>query len=101
MSERGEQLANVLLVSKKLHALYVQTFGTEAGRTVLEDLRTRFHADVSTHVPGDSHESAFREGERHSAVVYIGRMLEAPDERGAMEKIRQELAYETDPLDRP
>ena len=44
---------------------YETTFSTEAGQRVLADLMANFHMGRSSHAAGDSHETAFREGERH------------------------------------
>lgn len=66
---------------KELRRCYRVTFGSEEGQRVLEDLRGRFHADTTTFVPGDPHQSAFLEGQR-DAVLTIARMLiEEPDKR--------------------
>lgn len=54
-------------------------FGSEDGRTVLDDLRLRFHMNTPTFVAGDPHESAFLEGQR-SVVLTIERMIE-PDRK--------------------
>ena len=45
-------------------------FGTKAGERVLRHLMTQFCVFTSTHMTGDSHESDWREGERH-VVLYI------------------------------
>ena len=49
---------------------YETVFSSKAGRRVLSDLMANFHAGRSSHVPGDSHETAFREGERH-VVLHV------------------------------
>tara|TARA_R100000458_G_scaffold19831_2_gene17592 strand:- start:3354 stop:3629 length:276 start_codon:yes stop_codon:yes gene_type:complete len=45
-------------------------FSTAEGQRVLADLMSTFHMGRCTHVSGDSHETSFREGERH-VVLYI------------------------------
>ena len=52
---------------------YETTFSTEAGQRVLADLMANFHMGRSSHAAGDSHETAFREGERH-VVLHIMNM---------------------------
>jgi hypothetical protein len=57
-----------------LKLAYRRTFNTEDGAVVLKDLKARFSFESSTFVPGDPHQSAFREGQR-DAVLLIVRML--------------------------
>ena len=49
---------------------YKTVFASGAGQRVLADLMAQFHIGRSSHMSGDSHETAFREGERH-AVLHI------------------------------
>ena len=63
--------------SKKLKELvqnYKTTFKTDTGKQVLDDLKKRSHFFNTTHVKGDSHESAYYEGQR-SLVVFIESLL--------------------------
>jgi|TARA_R110000824_G_scaffold100539_1_gene239028 hypothetical protein len=53
---------------------YKLTFESEHGATVLEDLQRRCHLFSTTNVKGDSHESAFMEGQR-AAILFIIQML--------------------------
>jgi hypothetical protein len=57
-----------------LKLAYRRTFNSEDGEQVLKDLKARFSFETSTFVPGDPHQSAFREGQR-DAVLLIVRML--------------------------
>ena len=59
---------------KELISNYKTTFNTDTGKTVLEDLKKRSHFFNTTHVKGDSHESAYYEGQR-SLVVFIESLL--------------------------
>ena len=59
---------------EELKLAYRRAFGTEDGERVLRDLKARFSFEASTFVPGDPHQSAFREGQR-DAVLLIVRML--------------------------
>ena len=58
---------------------YKITFGSEQGQRVLRDLMASFHMGRSTHIPGDSGESAFREGERHVVLHCLYMMAERSD----------------------
>ncbi|MGH9390124.1 MAG: hypothetical protein ACRD1Z_10945 [Vicinamibacteria bacterium] len=60
-----------------------KTFSPESGKRVLNDLRKQF-GNRQSFVPGDSHATAFREGQR-SAYLYI------------LDKV--ELAQDTDRLE--
>ena len=63
--------------SKKLKELienYKICFNTEQGKKVIDDLEKRCHEFNTTHVKGDSHESAFFEGQR-SILVFIKSIL--------------------------
>ena len=59
---------------KQLTIDYKQTFGSESGQRVLEDLKKRCSFNTTTHIKGDSHESAYLEGAR-SAILFINNML--------------------------
>ena len=54
---------------KQLVIDYKQTFGSESGERVLNDLKKRCSFETTTHVKGDSHESAYLEGAR-SCLLY-------------------------------
>jgi len=63
--------------SKKLKELienYKICFNTDQGKKVIDDLEKRCHEFNTTHVKGDSHESAFFEGQR-SILVFIKSIL--------------------------
>ena len=49
-------------------------FNTEEGKQVLSDLEKRCHYHATTNVKGDSHESAYMEGQR-SVLLFIKNML--------------------------
>ena len=53
---------------------YKICFGSDEGKRVLDDLAKRCHEFVTTHVPKDSHESAFLEGNR-SVLLFIKNMV--------------------------
>ncbi len=59
---------------KQLVIDYKTTFGSESGQRVLDDLKKRCSFEATTFVKGDSHESAFLEGQR-SMVLFLNNML--------------------------
>ena len=56
-------------------------FNTEEGKRVLSDLEKRCHYNATTNVRGDSHESAYMEGQR-SVLLFIKSMLQNDNEKG-------------------
>lgn len=73
---------------RQLVVEYRQVFGTEAGKNVLYDLMKAGHMLGSSFVKGDSHELAFREGERNTVLRILTilktdpQKLQAEIERG-------------------
>lgn len=63
---------------KQLGIDYKTTFGSESGQRVLEDLKKRCSFNSTTHIKGDSHESAYLEGSR-SVVLFINNMINKKD----------------------
>ena len=64
-------------INSKLQQLikdYKIVFGSDEGIRVLSDLAKRCHEHVTTHVPKDSHETAFLEGNR-SVFLFIKNMV--------------------------
>ena len=59
---------------KQLELAYKQVFNSEEGKIVLEDLKKRCNFYTTSHIKGDSHESAFLEGTR-SVILFINNML--------------------------
>jgi hypothetical protein len=60
---------------KKLKDNYQYIFNTDEGKEVLSDLEKRCHYHSTTNVKGDSHESAYMEGQR-SILLFIKQMLQ-------------------------
>ena len=60
---------------KKLRDNYQYIFNTDEGKEVLSDLEKRCHYHSTTNVKGDSHESAYMEGQR-SVLLFIKSMLQ-------------------------
>ena len=57
---------------KQLVIDYKQVFTSESGEKVLEDLKKRCSYHTTTHIKGDSHESAYLEGAR-SVGLFINK----------------------------
>ena len=59
---------------------YQYIFNTDEGKVVLSDLEKRCHYHSTTNVKGDSHESAYMEGQR-SVLLFIKSMLRNDKEK--------------------
>jgi len=66
---------------KQLREAYKQIFNSDEGKLVLSDLEKRCHFWSTTNVKGDSHESAYMEGQR-SVLLFIKSMLQNDNEKG-------------------
>ena len=75
--ESNKQLENLV---KKLRENYQYIFNTDEGKEVLSDLEKRCHYHSTTNVKGDSHESAYMEGQR-SVILFIKSMLRKDKEK--------------------
>ena len=60
---------------------YKIIFTSDEGKQVLSDLEKRCHYHSTTNVKGDSHESAYMEGQR-SILLFIKAMLQNENEKG-------------------
>jgi len=76
--EQNKQLEALI---KKLQINYKYIFNTDEGKEVLADLEKRCHYHSTTNVKGDSHESAYMEGQR-SVILFIKSMLRKENEKG-------------------
>ena len=74
--ETNKQLESLI---KKLRDNYQYIFNTDEGKEVLSDLEKRCHYHSTTNVKGDSHESAYMEGQR-SVLLFIKSMLQKENE---------------------
>ena len=70
--ETNKQLESLI---KKLRDNYQYIFNTDEGKEVLSDLEKRCHYHSTTNVKGDSHESAYMEGQR-SVLLFIKQILQ-------------------------
>jgi hypothetical protein len=66
---------------KGLREAYKQIFNSDDGKIVLSDLEKRCHFWSTTNIKGDSHESAYMEGQR-SVLLFIKSMLQKDNEKG-------------------
>ena len=60
---------------KNLQIKYKTVFGSDEGQEVILDLERRCHYHSTTNIKGDSHESAYMEGQR-SVLLFIKQMLQ-------------------------
>jgi len=65
----------------KLRISYQNVFESDDGKLVMSDLEKRCHYHATTNVKGDSHESAYMEGQR-SVLLFIKAILQNPKEKG-------------------
>ena len=75
--EENKQLEKLIT---KLKTNYKYIFNTDEGKEVLADLEKRCHYHSTTNVKGDSHESAYMEGQR-SVLLFIKSMLQKENEK--------------------
>lgn len=59
---------------------YQFLFSSNEGKEVMSDLEKRCHHHTTTNVKGDSHESAYMEGQR-SILLFIKAMLQNENEK--------------------
>ena len=78
MGEANKKLEQYLL---NLKTNYKIIFTSDEGKQVLSDLEKRCHYHSTTNVKGDSHESAYMEGQR-SILLFIKAMLQSENEKG-------------------
>jgi hypothetical protein len=76
--EETKQLEKLI---EGLKVNYKTIFNTDEGKRVLADLEKRCHYHSTTNVKGDSHESAYMEGQR-SVLLFIKSMLQKENEKG-------------------
>ena len=76
--EPNKQLEKLL---QGLQKNYQYIFNTDEGKEILSDLEKRCHYHSTTNVKGDSHESAYMEGQR-SVLLFIKSMLRKENEKG-------------------
>jgi hypothetical protein len=50
---------------------YIEVFSSSPGQRVLEDLCSKLGLSSSSFIAGDPHQTAYREGMRHAALLII------------------------------
>ena len=78
MGEASKKLEQYV---KNLKTNYKMIFSSDEGKEVLSDLEKRCYHHTTTNVKGDSHESAYMEGQR-SILLFIQAMLRNDNEKG-------------------
>ena len=66
---------------QELKEKYRFAFGADEGKAIIDDLEKRCHYHTTTNIKGDSHESAYMEGQR-SILLFIKAMLQNDNEKG-------------------
>ena len=65
---------------QELQTDYKTIFNSDEGKRVIADLEKRCHFMTTTNIKGDSHESAYMEGQR-SVLLFIKSMLRKDKEK--------------------
>jgi hypothetical protein len=81
MGEAKRKQENFERYLQDLKKNYQFLFNTGEGKAVLADLEKRCHFWSTTNIKGDSHESAYLEGQR-SVLLFIKSMLQNENEKG-------------------
>ena len=79
MGEAKEKQKNFEKYVQDLKKNYQYIFNTDEGKAVMSDLEKRCHFFTTTNIKGDSHESAYLEGQR-SVLLFIKSMLRKENE---------------------
>ena len=66
---------------QELQTDYKTVFNSDEGVRVMADLEKRCHFMTTTNIKGDSHESAYMEGQR-SILLFLKAMLQNDNEKG-------------------
>ena len=81
--ENENQEKQIKKITKQLQELKKDSqfiFASDEGTNVLSDIEKRCHYHSTTNVKGDSHESAYMEGQR-SVILFIKSMLRKDKEK--------------------
>ena len=81
MGEAKEKQKNFEKYVQDLKKNYKYIFNTDEGKAVMSDLEKRCHFFTTTNIKGDSHESAYMEGQR-SILLFLKAMLQNDNEKG-------------------
>ena len=70
MGQSKDKEQNLQKYIEEIKSNYKYIFTTDEGKQVMSDLEKRCHYHTTTNVKGDSHESAYLEGQR-SVILFI------------------------------
>ena len=74
MGQAKDKQENITKYLNEVKRNYQFLFSSNEGKEVMSDLEKRCHYHSTTNVKGDSHESAYMEGQR-SVLLFIKTML--------------------------
>ena len=80
MGQSKDKEQNLQKYIEEIKSNYKYIFTTDEGKQVMSDLEKRCHHHTTTNVKGDSHESAYMEGQR-SILLFIKAMLQNEKDR--------------------
>ena len=80
MGQSKDKEQNLQKYIEEIKSNYKYIFTTDEGKQVMSDLEKRCHHHTTTNVKGDSHESAYIEGQR-SILLFIKAMLQNENEK--------------------
>ena len=80
MGEAKDNQKNFTKYIDNIKKNYQFLFSSNEGKEVMSDLEKRCHHHTTTNVKGDSHESAYMEGQR-SILLFIKAMLQNKKDR--------------------
>ena len=81
MGQAKDKQENITKYLNEIKRNYQFLFSSNEGKEVMSDLEKRCHHHTTTNVKGDSHESAYMEGQR-SILLFIKAMLQNDNEKG-------------------
>ena len=80
MGQAKNKEENIQKYIEQVKHNYKYIFTTDEGKQVMSDLEKRCHYHTTTNIKGDSHESAYMEGQR-SILLFIKAMLLTENEK--------------------
>tara|TARA_B100001063_G_scaffold221252_1_gene226764 strand:+ start:77 stop:319 length:243 start_codon:yes stop_codon:yes gene_type:complete len=80
MGQAKDKQENITKYLNEIKKNYQFLFSSNEGKEVMSDLEKRCHHHTTTNVKGDSHESAYMEGQR-SILLFIKAMLQNEKDR--------------------
>jgi len=80
MGQAKDKEENIQKYIEQVKNNYKSIFKTDEGKQVMSDLEKRCHYHTTTNIKGDSHESAYMEGQR-SILLFIKAMLLTENEK--------------------